>query len=102
MLDSYSAAINKRYRIIRSQVRLWNTRIKKKDNFIQRARADYKGKFHTKSKSRLQGKVSYKEQEPITKENFLQNTGYKASTNVFSERRDLYKSLQLVTLYSGT
>jgi hypothetical protein len=27
---------------------------------------------------------------------------YNASTNVFSERRSLYKNLQLVTLYSGT
>jgi hypothetical protein len=84
MLDSYNTAINERYRIIRSQVWLWNTRYKKQKkrdnsikNFIQRARADYKGKFPTKY--------------------WVQGFNKR-----ISEKRDLYKSLQLVTLYSGT
>jgi hypothetical protein len=48
-------------------------------------------KLHTKSKSRLQRKVSYKEQAPITKENFLQSTGYRASTSVFPKRETYTK-----------
>jgi hypothetical protein len=67
-----------------------------------------------KKKEIIPLKTSYKEQEPITKESFIQRASadYKGkfppkywvqgfNKRIF-EKRDLYKSLQLVTLYSGT